>query len=356
MLSREARHRLRRSLDAGPEPYKHLDIALATRLGGAIWLVAVFYALIVLPLAPPEGGVPAWTATVAILAGGTAVGVWQLRRRTALDPTLLLWTGYVGVAASVAFRVAAGPGAPFSQFLLLATLYACAIHPYQRAFGVVASATVAAFTPLALGDVPRDFWANTVADIALWWSLGLILVVWGTRTRNLRRELGAAREQAELHARVDALTGLGNRRALEEALTAAVASAHRHGRSLCALVADLDGFKAVNDNFGHAAGDALLQDVARALTAAVRVPDPCFRWGGDEFVALLPDAGLGEAERLARRVADSVSAHVRCPDGTPAEISVGVAALGATDRPQDLLERADEALLAVKDARRSLVF
>ena len=352
-MRQEARRTLRAALDAGPNPYAHLDVGLATRLGGAIWLIAVFYALVVLPLAPPDGGAPAWVATGAILAGATVTGIWLVRRETALSPDALLAICHLGVAAALAFREAAGPGAPFSQFLLLATLYACAIHPARRALGVVAFATVAMASLPLHEAVPGDFVAQAAANISLWWSLGLVLLVWSTRTRRLRRELGEARELAEEHARIDPLTGVGNRRALEEALVHHVASARRHGRPLCALVADLDAFKAVNDTFGHGAGDALLRDVARALTGSVRVPDPVFRWGGDEFVVLLPETNLLEAERLAARVTASVAEHARCPDGGAASISVGVAPLGAADRPEDLLARADEALLAVKDERRS---
>ena len=355
-MRREARRALRAALDAGPNPYAQLDIGLATRLGGAIWLIGVSYALVVLPLAPPQGGAPAWFATVAILLGGTVLGVWLLRRTAALDPRSLLAICHLGVAAAVAFRIVAGPGAPFSQFLLLATLYACAIHPARRALGVVAVATLAMAGQPLVGSVPRDFVAQAAADIALWWSLGIVLLVWGAHTRKTRRELGEARERAEEHARIDPLTGVGNRRALEETLVATVVAARRHGRPLCAMVADLDAFKAVNDTHGHGAGDDLLRDVARALTWSVRVPDPVFRWGGDEFVVLLPETTLLEAEMLAARVAGAVGAHARCPDGSAASISVGVAPLDPTDRPEDLLARADEALLAVKDSRRSPVY
>src|SRR5688572_6458499 len=100
-MRREARRALRAALDAGPNPYAQLDIGLATRLGGAIWLIGVLYALVVLPLAPPPGGAPAWVATAAILAGGTVVGVWLLRRDVPLDPRWLLVVSHLGVLAAV---------------------------------------------------------------------------------------------------------------------------------------------------------------------------------------------------------------------------------------------------------------
>src|SRR5208283_4349399 len=101
------------------------------------------------------------------------------------------------------------------------------------------------------------------------------------------RGLEAANRQLRHLATHDALTGLPNRVLLEDRLTQAVAHADRDGRSFALMVCDLDRFKTVNDSLGHHAGDELLQEVARRLTALVRTVDTVARFGGDEFVLLV---------------------------------------------------------------------
>jgi diguanylate cyclase (GGDEF)-like protein len=351
-VARETITRARKAFDPGPDPYAQLDVGLATKLGGALYLIGVAYAAIVLPMSPPSGPLGALGAGLCMLVA-TAIGVALLRRRDPADPSALLALCFVGIAIATAFRASAGPGSPFLQLLLLATMYTCAVHPAGCALPVLFATTLAAVSPVLYEDVAGDFAALTTSHLALTWSLAGIILIWTTRVRGLRREVQAAREEAERHARIDALTGLGNRRALEEALAAAVAHARRHGAPLSVLVADLDGFKSVNDSFGHQAGDEMLRAAARAFTSAVRVPDPCFRWGGDEFVALLPGAGLAEAQEIAARVQTTVALSCRRPDARPLRISAGAAELRSDETGADVVARADAELLELKRARRT---
>ncbi|MDP8943181.1 MAG: GGDEF domain-containing protein, partial [Actinomycetota bacterium] len=122
-----------------------------------------------------------------------------------------------------------------------------------------------------------------------------------------RRRLEAERAALRSLARVDALTGAGNVRLLHERLGYEIARHSRHGRRLALLALDLDGFKAVNDRFGHPAGDELLRDVARELVRAVRSEDTVVRQGGDEFCVVAPEAGPAQAERLAERLEAAVA-------------------------------------------------
>ncbi len=111
----------------------------------------------------------------------------------------------------------------------------------------------------------------------------------------------------------DALTGVGNARRLAERLDYELARHRRHERRLALCVLDLDGFKAVNDRFGHPAGDEVLRDVARALARATREQDTVVRQGGDEFCVVAPETGHAQAAvlaaRLERAVADAVGGH-----------------------------------------------
>jgi diguanylate cyclase (GGDEF)-like protein len=152
-------------------------------------------------------------------------------------------------------------------------------------------------------------------------------------------------------SRHDALTGLGNRLLLAERLEYEAMRHARHDRPLAALALDLDGFKAVNDRYGHAAGDEVLVAVARALRRALREQDTIVRLGGDEFCVLAPEtdryAATQLAERLRRAVADGVEGMA------PIGVSVGFALFPHdAPSPQQLLARADAAALAAKRRAR----
>jgi len=156
-------------------------------------------------------------------------------------------------------------------------------------------------------------------------------------------------------ADTDPLTGLANRRALERTLGSALARAGARGRSVAVLVLDLDGFKAINDAHGHAAGDAALREVARRLRRCVRERDLVARLGGDEFVVLLTDVGgsSGAAQEACDRVDAALAEPVALEQGeAPLRAAIGVATY-----PEDaadaaaLLAHADRAMYAVKTGR-----
>ena len=149
----------------------------------------------------------------------------------------------------------------------------------------------------------------------------------------------------------DPLTGLGNREGLHRRLDQELARANRYGHALSIVMLDLDTFKQVNDRFGHHAGDEALVQVARALAAAQRSSDAAFRWGGDEFVILLPEIGPREADAAAQRLVDAVaSVEVQ---GLRLTASVGVARYpeDGADRGA-LMRRADELMYHRKPTPR----
>lgn len=168
------------------------------------------------------------------------------------------------------------------------------------------------------------------------------------------------RHQASLdQAMHDALTGLYNRHYLQMHLPRLQAQAFEAGRPLALIVCDLDHFKAVNDRHGHAAGDAVLRAVAGRLAGGVRAPDLVTRFGGEEFIVLLPDTGLeaamGIAERLRR---DLAAAPVSLPDGgvLPVTASFGVSTvLWDECNAEAAIRRADAALYRAKRLGRNQV-
>jgi diguanylate cyclase (GGDEF)-like protein len=346
-MAREALARVRSAFDAGEDPYEHVELDTATRIGGAMLLLGATFALVTVPLTPPSTAA-GWAGVLAFVVAALFTGLHQVRRETPSRPDTLLAGVYAALLGAGLYRWAAGPNAPLSQELFAITIFAAMIHPLRRSIGVLLAGSLVAWSPVLYEALDRPFATATVSALTMIWCFGLIVAGFMAR---LRRQRGEAKANSAL-ARIDALTGLQNRRALEEALPAAVHHHRRHGRPMAVLVADLDDFKGVNDSFGHQAGDDLLRKVAQSLTAALRLSDPCFRWGGDEFVAVLPEAAYGEAADIAARVRETVALSCRTPDGRPVRITVGAAQLGPGESGEQLVQRADTELLAGK-ARRN---
>jgi len=171
---------------------------------------------------------------------------------------------------------------------------------------------------------------------------------------------GALVESDRAHRRrstLDPLTGLFNRNALEQRLSELDGQPcdPSEGLSHAFLLCDLDHFKSVNDRFGHAAGDAVLQDVAYTMRATLRAGDSIYRVGGEEILVMLPGAGHTDALEIAEHLRREV--HDRRPVGVPVSISIGVAVAEPTRvDTDDLLSRADSALYAAKAGGRDQVF
>jgi diguanylate cyclase (GGDEF)-like protein len=176
----------------------------------------------------------------------------------------------------------------------------------------------------------------------------------------LARSFDAMRAGLAEQIGTDALTGCLNRRALESRLKADWRLAKRRGTHIALAAIDLDHFKQINDTRGHPVGDVVLQQLAGIMKSTARDTDAVARFGGDEFVILLPDTGwqgaLTFAERLRRRVDDFTFG----PPGSPMTItiSVGVALARGTDpiSPEELLKEADRSLYKAKQQGRNRVF
>lgn len=156
--------------------------------------------------------------------------------------------------------------------------------------------------------------------------------------------IGRFKHGLEAASLTDPLSKVWNRRGLFLMLDRAIAGAGRTGRPLSVLFIDLDGFKAVNDRLGHAAGDQVLKRFAEQIDAATRPQDTLARLGGDEFVLLLPETELADARRLGERLRDDVS---------DTHWSFGAAQLLPGERASALIARADGLMLDQKRARRA---
>jgi diguanylate cyclase (GGDEF)-like protein len=212
--------------------------------------------------------------------------------------------------------------------------------------------------------MPHVNWPSLVAFIVFVATLGIVSSVLSRRQmEQIERDrslLQQSEERLQALAVRDSLSGLFNRRYMEETLEREISRALREKRCLGVIMADMDGFKLINDSFGHALGDAVLCRVANILARHTRKSDVVCRFGGDEFILILPECALEDAVLRAqslRRMVEEASFLFDSADVGRVTLSMGVSALpehGA--EAADLLRAADRALyIAKRDGRNRVV-
>jgi diguanylate cyclase (GGDEF)-like protein len=182
-------------------------------------------------------------------------------------------------------------------------------------------------------------------------ALAALVLILMTGVRTTRIRLREEREHASRLARMDTLTGLGNRRAFEEELEATVSRSRRTGAPFTVAVLDLNGFKLINDRNGHDWGDVVLRQAGRAIAESLRLHDTCFRWGGDEFVAILPDTTRAAAEAVRDRLEAAVAATCSGPRGESITVACGLTDDTSGTDVAELLAAADREMFARKGAQ-----
>ncbi|MGC1164690.1 MAG: GGDEF domain-containing protein [Solirubrobacterales bacterium] len=222
-------------------------------------------------------------------------------------------------------------------------------RPVGAGFLVAALAAIAAglLLPVALGT----FSEGQALILALVEAACLGVVAAGILL--LARRLQASHRALWALARRDELTGVGNYRSLHERLAEEIARHRRHSREFALVLLDLDGFKAVNERFGHLEGDRLLSEIGVALSDEVRAEDSVFRQGGDEFAVIVPEANAEEAEEVAARLRGRVRRRGFGTDAAlPVSAATGFAMFPADgDSAEQLLGFADRDLFAAKRER-----
>ncbi|MDY0329972.1 MAG: EAL domain-containing protein [Thiomonas sp.] len=209
----------------------------------------------------------------------------------------------------------------------------------------------------------RDFWRAywpALTILALW--LALLTLTYRLVLRLTERESAQLRDRADIMYRLanqDSLTGLLNRRGMGEYLQRAHDNAQQHGIGYALVLFDLDHFKLINDGFGHAAGDAVLQQIAHLLQTRVRKEDQVARWGGEEFLVLLPDSSIETAHAAAEKLRDLIS-HTRMSVGgselrLTASFGVSAWESGSPLGSAELLGQCDAALYNAKAGGRNRV-
>jgi diguanylate cyclase (GGDEF)-like protein len=181
-------------------------------------------------------------------------------------------------------------------------------------------------------------------------AYGLLLLI----RERLERELDAARHNIEALARTDALTGIWNRRHLDEIVGLEVERARRYRQPVSLILLDVDHFKSINDRYGHAAGDDVLRQIAALGRHSIRSTDTIGRWGGEEFLILAPGTPLANAGHMADKLRRAIADHAFAAPGR-VTASIGVAEWGIGDDIDSWMRRADAALYLAKQSGRNRV-
>ncbi|MPZ15845.1 MAG: diguanylate cyclase [Chloroflexi bacterium] len=198
------------------------------------------------------------------------------------------------------------------------------------------------------------FWATVVS----FWLVGFLAAFLADEAEKARRAVAEAKEKVEIFSKIDWLTGLYNMRHFDAVAVQEFARAERYGRPLALLMVDSDHLKRINDTYGHQAGDQLIADLSRLIMQQARMSDTVIRYGGDEFLVVLPETDAAGARFLAERIRSAVETYRFSVNGREVAntVSIGIASY-PTDAADtmSLLARADAALYQSKLAGRNQV-
>ncbi|MEW5966631.1 MAG: GGDEF domain-containing protein [Pseudomonadota bacterium] len=271
-----------------------------------------------------------------------------------LLPFLLMWSlgGFANGSVVMIWAIFAPLAALFFIDLKAATRWMIAFMALLALSAAIDPLLAAQARPMPTGLNTLYFLMNLGCGFIL---IGLMLYYF---VRDREVAYGKLLE-SEAHIRelmmTDPLTGVANRRHLDDRLAMELARQARYGQPLSVILTDIDWFKRVNDTFGHAAGDAVLEAFARTLEASIRSSDFLARYGGEEFVLLLPNTEIGEATALAERMREATH-RIRIPDSVlSATASFGVTLARPGETMAEVLSRADEAMYLSKSGGRDRV-
>jgi diguanylate cyclase (GGDEF)-like protein len=291
-----------------------------------------------------------------------------LNLRLGNDPTLMLPQQIFAIVAVVWTYAIAGPdrGASLSVLLLVLVFGA----PRLRVKDML---KVSAFALVLLGGVmvwqcrenPAEYQPDITACQFFYAALSIwplcVLTTWTSQMQKAlasqKAALRDALEQIKRQAESDELTGLVNRRAAMPMLKSEMAARQRGTGQICLALIDIDRFKAINDRFGHQTGDEALRQFANIGKSALRAGDMFARWGGEEFLLMLPDSNIAQGVECIERIRAALAAtpfDFVCP-GYKMTLSAGVTHLRPQDTLEAALERADQAMYLAKQQGRDRV-
>ncbi|HEY7948978.1 MAG TPA: GGDEF domain-containing protein [Acidimicrobiales bacterium] len=330
---------------------RHLYMGIASFVVGGLLLLAY---IAVTPHSPRRG-ILMVVDVLAIMVSLVVIGPVGTRSLTASWRGVFFFWWSVGTVAviAVALGLDGGAGSPLAGLLVLPVLFGGLLYRLPAVIGL-ASLALGCFGVIFVAGPPVSG-ARALATAAMIGVAGGISATGAMNRYIWERERHSLTERLHGLATHDGLTGCLNYQAFQEALVVECTRAERYGRPLSVVIADLDGFKAINDTNGHGVGDMTLASVAAAMLSGVRTTDLVGRIGGDEFAVLLPETSMDEARLLVERIRVQTGGIIT---PAPATISFGVAIwCGQGDSHGELLRRADSALYEAKRlGRNGVVF
>jgi diguanylate cyclase (GGDEF)-like protein len=316
-----------------PTPQEvHGDTGLIARVIGVLYASGAVLVTASLLLPHPSDSNDGGILALAAAAGTVAVLLLVLARR--IPAWLLQVTIGLGSALiSLCVYFAGQPSAYVAMFIWV-ILTSAFFFPGRRT--AVQMAWLLTVYAVVLYSIPDNGYSPLTRLLLTAIAFGTAAAVVSWLSKAILRRV----EVSESRARTDPLTGIANRRWLDEELTRELAWAKRHRAPLCAAILDLDDLKAYNDEHGHLAGDHLIVSAVAAWRGAIRPSDFLARVGGDEFMLLMPDCPAGSAQAVLDRVRESTPKQTSC--------SAGLALWNGAESALQLFNRADAALYTAK--------
>jgi len=274
-------------------------------------------------------------------------------------PIVLTWLDLLGHATIACWIVGVESGFQYYSWILLPLLFAN-VHRNLKMKAVMALCLIVIYVAI-------DWWLHrtspwvVVSPAALaglrYFNIVCFLMALGVIAAAHAQTVDAAAQRLAALASTDMLTGMLNRRRMSDHLQKELAQAREGKHPLSVMLLDIDRFKFINDEYGHARGDQVIVAVGEILRANVRQQDLVARWGGEEFLVLQPRAEAEAARETAERIRRAVASYVVCDeaDATPVTITIGVASWRNGERLEETMQRADAALYAGKRAGRDRV-
>ena len=302
-------------------------------------------------------GMPVMALVNIASASAYATAYFLLGRRKNLPAVLLMWIEVLAHAGSCTVLLGWNTGI---HYFLLVFLPAVAVSRSLR--HAVAAMAFVLFAYLGLDAltqlIPVAYQLPSGVSTAFrWLNISVVFVMFGYTARYYVARVAEAERRLRDLATTDTLSGLWNRRHFLECAHVEVERARRHRQPLTAVLADIDHFKRVNDEHGHDAGDRVIRHVSSILRSHLRVHDIVGRWGGEEFIMLLPHTDLAGAAALCERLRGAIeTTHCPLPNGAiPVTMSFGVRTVDLESALEESVKQADAALYDAKHAGRNRV-
>ena len=341
----------------------HLARSIITTQFGLLGLWAV--GLLIFSSLNPEGEIAIDLAGIVFLAGAGGLAIWLLRKgslNAAGYVISLSWFLFVAGSAFLVPEYLVFISAAFFLPILVSGAVIGGWAPFIFSCGSIAANSLAVFSATGAGSESLFVSQSSLLIYVMVFAVVALsaALISNSLSEQIQKSLTSLHQQADQMAKLahtDPLTQLSNRRHLFEQLESEIARAQRYRRPFCLLYIDMDGFKAINDQFGHLFGDEILRGSARAMQAVLRATDLLARIGGDEFAVLLPETDLVGAAHVAEKLRKALTAYGTqlSPSLPSLTLSVGVGQISEEDDAiEDILARADKAQYLAKSAGKAL--